>query len=293
ADPSLVDACHRDGCTALLVAAGELNEKLVTYLLERGADVTRRGKDDRTPLDMAATGRGRRRTGGAERFAAVAGILRRRGAKLTARSAVALGEADWLLARHAEGALVNPLDWATGGLLTIAVHHDRPDILELLLDLGFDPDERVPSSEVEGGGYSQGFPLWHCAAQGKREMAEILLKRGASPNAHVDSSGSAVYSAYSHRQWEMVELLRRHGGVVGADTVGVYRQTELARQMLANETASPLPAGTPPPASSVIEELLEFGASGGDPEIVRMALERVDWPRDDARWFWILGSPLS
>src|SRR5262249_25559284 len=49
----------------------------------------------------------------------------------------------------------------------------------------------------------------------------------------------------------------------------------------------------PPPASSVIEELLEFGASGGDPEIVRMALERVDWPRDDARWFWILGSPLS
>lgn len=293
ADPSLIHARHRDGWTPLSVAAGELNERLVAYLLERGADVTQRGKDGRTPLDMAATGRGRRRAGGAERFAAVAGRLRQYGAELTARSAVALGEAEWLRARHAEGTLANPIDWATGGLLTIAVDHDRPDILELLLDFGFDPNERVCSDEVEGESYSQGFPLWHCAAQGKREMAEILLKHGADPNVHVDSSGSSVYSAYSHRQWEMVELLRRHGGVVGADTVGIYRQTELARELLANEVVAPTQEGTAKPESRVALELLEFGASGGDPEIVRMALERVDWPRDDPRWFWILGSPLS
>ncbi|MGH9854098.1 MAG: ankyrin repeat domain-containing protein [Blastocatellia bacterium] len=288
ADPSLIHARHRDGWTPLHVAAGELNERLVMYLLERGADVMRHGKDDRTPLDLAATGRGRRKAGGAERFAAVAEILRRRGAELTPPSAVALGAADWLRARHAEGALVNPLDWAMGGLLTIAVHHDRPEILELLLDLGFDPDEQVRSSEVEGASYSQGFPLWHCAAHGKYAMAELLLKRGANPNVHMDSSGSAVYSAYSHRQWAMVELLRSYGGVVGADTVAIYRQTELARQMLADEAAGLLPEG-----SKVAEELLHFGASGGDPEIVRMALERVDWPRDDPRWFRILGEPLS
>src|SRR5262249_51186279 len=151
-----------------------------------------------------------------------------------------------LRARHAEGALINPLEWSTGGLLTIAVDHDRPDILELLLDFGFDPDERVRLNEVESGGTSQGFPLWHCAAQGKRAMAEILLKHGAAPNVHVDSSGSWVYSAYSHRQWEMVELLRRHGGVVGADTIGIYRQTELARQLLAEEVAKQ-PAGPDAP----------------------------------------------
>jgi len=23
-----------------------------------------------------------------------------------------------------------------------------------------------------------------------------------------------------------------------------------------------------------------------------MALERIDWPRDDARWFWMLWRPL-
>ena len=30
-----------------------------------------------------------------------------------------------------------------GGLLTVAVRHNRPEILWLLLDFGFDPDERV------------------------------------------------------------------------------------------------------------------------------------------------------
>ena len=105
----------------------------------------------------------------------------------------------------------------------------------LLLDFGFDPDERVSSGEGDWVAYSQGYPLWHCAALGRREMAEMLLQRGANPNVHVDSSGSSVYSAYSHKQWDMVELLRRHGGVVSADTAAIYRQTDLARQMLADE----------------------------------------------------------
>jgi hypothetical protein len=37
---------------------------------------------------------------------------------------------------------------------------------------------------------------------------------------------------------------------------------------------------------------LRFGASGGDPEIVRMALARIDWPRDSPRWFRPLTEPL-
>jgi len=199
-----------------------------------------------------------------------------------ARAAVASGDVEWLRARHAAGTLANPIRWDGGGLLTVAVRHNRPEMLPLLLDFGFDPDERVSSGEGDWVAYSQGYPLWYCAALGRREMAEMLLRRGANPNVHVDSSGSAVYSAYSHKQWEMVELLRRHGGVVSADTAAIYRQTELARQMLADE------AGV-----ALAEELLRFGASGGDPEIVRMALERIDWPRDDPRWFRILAEPLD
>ena len=210
-----------------------------------------------------------------------------------ARTAVASGDMEWLRARHAEGALVNPVRWDGGGLLTVAVRHNRPEMLTALLDFGFDPDERVSIGEGDWVAYSQGYPLWHCAALGKCEMAETLLRRGASPNVHVDSSGSAVYSAYSHKQWEMVELLQRHGGVVSADTAATYRQTDLARRMLADEIRGALPNGIVSPGKPVAEELLNFGASGGALEIVRMALERIDWPRDDPRWFRILARPLD
>jgi len=207
-----------------------------------------------------------------------------------ARAAVASGDIEWLRVRHAEGTLANPIRWDGGGLLTVAVRHNKPDVLLLLLDYGFDSDERVSSGEGDWMAYSQGYPLWYCAALGRREMAEMLLEGGASPNVHVDSSGSAVYSAYSHKQWEMVELLRRHGGVVSADIAAIYRQADLARQMLADDDRGALPEGIVSPGKPLAEELL---AHGGDPEIVRMALERIHWPRDDPRWFRYLTNPLS
>ena len=171
--------------------------------------------------------------------------------------------------------------------------HNLPEVLRLLLDFGFDPNERVSIGEGDWVAYSQGYPLWHAAALGRQEMAEVLLQRGANPNVHVDSSGSSVYSAYSHKQWGLVELLRRHGGLVSADTAAIYRQTDLARQMLLDDAKGQLAPGIVSPGKPLAEELLHFGASGGDPEIVRMALEKIDWPRDDPRWFRCLTEPLS
>src|SRR5439155_448190 len=43
---------------------------------------------------------------------------------------------------------------------------------------------------------------------------------------------------------------------------------------------------------TVAEQILWSGASGRSPDIVRMALERVEWPRDDPRWFGMLWRPL-
>ena len=167
-----------------------------------------------------------------------------------ARAAVAAGDTAWARARAAEGKLVNQIRWDEGGLLTVAVRHDQGEMLRLLLETGFDPDERVSNGEGDWVAYSQGYPLWQAAALGRREMAD---------------------------------LLRRHGGVVSADIAAIYRQTDLARQMLADEAR-----GEP-----VAPELLRHGASGGDPEIVRMALEQIDWPPDDVRWFRCLTEPLS
>jgi len=84
----------------------------------------------------------------------------------------------------------------------------------------------------------------------------------------------------------MIDLMVQHGGWIDAASVGYLRNVELARRMLQGELDPHLEYGT------VEEQILWSGASGRSPEIVRMALERIDWPRDDTRWFWMLWRPL-
>jgi ankyrin repeat protein len=273
------------GWTPLHAASRKLDSHLVAQLLDDGADATARGRHGITPLDMAAHSSS---AATADQFAVVAALLRSKGAKLTASAAVALGDADWLRARHAEGELTNPIE-DTGGLIRIATSHNRPDILTLLLDFGFDPDERTRYEAVGGDGiaFTSGMALNHCAQCGKYALAEMLLQRGADPNAAVYASGGPVFSAYSQQDWKMVELLERYGGVACATTAGLYRQTSLAKKMLAGESPYRLERGETLP-----EELLWGAACGGDAEIVRVALNLVDWPRDDPRWFSILEQPL-
>ncbi len=230
-----------------------------------------------TPLDVAARG-------GPERFAAMAKVLLAHGAVRTPLAAVALGDVEWLRRAHADGTLANPLD-GDGGLLTATVRHDQAEVLALLLDFGLDPDERVRLPDLDGDEvvYTWGMPLWHAARRRSHRMAEMLLDRGADPNADVYASGTPMFMAYSGRtDWNLVALLRRHGGRVEPFIAGYYRQTDLARDMLDNADDK----------QSVAEELLGAAATGGDPEIVRMALAHVDWPRDDPRWFPVLEQPL-
>jgi len=117
----------------------------------------------------------------------------------------------------------------------------------------------------------------------------MLLKAGANPNASVYASGDPMFTAYSREDWKMVELLERYGGKPNATTAGLYRRTELARRMLSGEAEYRLDGVG---GATLAEQLLWGAACGGDPEIVRMALERVDWVRADARWFTILEQPL-
>ena len=289
-DPALIHTRHAQfGVTPLHVACKVLNLPIVKWLVERGASVGARGWHELTPLDAAAYDSG---DDTAVEFAAIVRMLLDHGAAMTPAAATAIGDAEWLQAQHSKGLLANPIE-DSGGLLRIAASHNRPEILRNLLDFGLDPDERKRFGDANGPEitYTWGMPLWHCASAGKYEMAELLLRRGADPNASVYASGTPLYQAYGRRDWQMVDLLQRHGGRPNGTLAGLYRQTDLARRLLAGEAGNVEPdgmfAGRP-----LAEELLWAGACGGDPEIVRMALERVDWSREDPRWFGILEQPL-
>jgi ankyrin repeat protein len=263
---ALIRARNRDGWTQLHVASFVGNERVAEWLAVHGADVNEPGPNrGLTPIDVAAT-------------PAMASLLRRHGAQMTARAAVILGDAEWLRAHDDRG----------GELLTIAVKQDRPEILRLLLDFGLDPDERHRLERIEEAVYSAGQPLWSCADEGKLEMARLLLERGADPNVHVYASGPAMHKAFERKDAAMLELLERHGGVVPPVTVGLLKDRERARRMLAEEAAGKaLPAGILE-GRNVSEDLLRGAADSGDAGIVRMSLPGVDWERADDRWYWIL-----
>jgi hypothetical protein len=171
-------------------------------------------------------------------------------------------------------------------------------VLRRLLEMGLDPDERLQVGQLEDQTFSTGGPLLEAVNTGRIDMARVLLAHGADPNARVFTSGSPTAAAYSggsprgHAPDQaMIDLMVEHGGWIDAASVGYLRNVELARRMLEGEVDTHLESGTFS-GETVEEQILWSGASGRSAEIVRMALERIDWPREDPLWFWMLWRPL-
>jgi ankyrin repeat protein len=289
-EPALAGMCPPDGVTMLHRAAQYGLLRVAKWLLDHGADVNKQSQPDfwrwkgRTPLEFAvwecAADSGRSAT------EAMAALLIDHGAELTPLAAGALGRWDYLASC--------PLDSLQGkGVLQAAVRGDRPDVLRRLLELGLDPNERMQLGQIEDQTFSSGGPLLEAVNTERIDMARLLLAHGADPNASVFTAGSATAAAYAggsprrHAPDQaMIDLMVEHGGWIDAASVGYMGNVELARRMLQGEVDPHLESGT------VEEQILWSGASGRSAEIVRMALERIDWPRDDTRWFWMLWRPL-
>jgi ankyrin repeat protein len=268
-------------------AANAYDVETVTRLIDEGADPNALAFGRWTPLDAAASRWWKANT---DDFEHVARLLMSRGARMTPRAAAALGDVEWLGARHAEGALRDDRDGGgEGGPLRIAVTHNRLDVLEFLLDAGFDPDDRQRLSDEDEAPFTWGMPLQAAVELQRYEMAEMLLKRGADPNAEIYASGDPMFSAFSRNDDKMIALLESYGGVPAATSAGLYRKPDLARRMLSGEAKYRVDGAAGAPLA---EQLLWGAACGGDPETLRMALDRIDWSRDDPRWFGMLEQPL-
>jgi hypothetical protein len=220
----------------------------------------------------------------------MAALLIERGAGLTPLAAAALGRWDYL-------ASCAPDSLQGKGVLQAAVRGDRPDVLRRLLETGLDPNERMQLGQLEDQTFSSGGPLLEAVNTGRIDMARLLLAHGADPNASVFTAGSATAAAYtggSPRRHEpdqaMIDVMVQHGGWIDAPSVGYLRNVELARRMLEGELDPHLESGAF--SGNPVEAILWSGASARSAEIVGMALERIDWPRDDPRWFWMLWRPL-
>jgi ankyrin repeat protein len=236
AHPALVHTANSEGRTPLHWASACLWPRLAAWLVDHGADANARATAGETPLDVVGDWRDDSSVGRDHLSTRMGEMLIARGAEPTARLAVAVGDVHWLRARHAEGALNNE-----SRLVTQAVKSNRPEILTLLLDLGLDPDESGRVGGLDEVVPTSGEPLRECARLGRRDLAEILLTRGANPNTNVYAASSALDEAYARRDEAMIALLERHGGRL-------------------------------PPAA--------------------VALEDIDWPPSDPRWYGKLENAL-
>ena len=268
-------------------AANAYEIETVSRLIDAGADPNTLAFGRWTPLDAAASRWWKANTDDFER---IARLLMARGARMTPRAAAALGEVEWLRARHAEGALRDEKDGGgEGGPLRIAVTHNRRAVVEFLLDAGFDPDDRQRLSDEDEAPFTWGMPLQAAVELQRYDLAETLLKHGADPNAQIYASGDPMFSAFSRNDDKMIALLESYGGVPAATSAGLYRKPDLARRMLSGDAKYRVDGAAGAPLA---EQLLWGAACGGDPETLRMALDRVEWPRDDPRWFGMLEQPL-
>jgi ankyrin repeat protein len=297
ADPALVGACDVECITPLHLAAFKHDPALVGWLLDHGAspgalasrsdprcdDLPKSGK---TPLDFAAIVAGWAPEGSASfcyfmenvhvdpaRFYETARLLLAKGADLTPRAAVALGDREAVLRMHREGRLPNEIHIFRGGLLGIAVRMNRPDMIATLLDLGLDPNE-------SDGGESSGMPLWFASMCGRHEIAELLLARGADVNAMVYACGDSMGRAEDEK---MKALLRKHGARLTVETVTDLKTAQAILD--GNVTAYCLDDPEPLTLKAAAELLC-----GGDPEFIRICLPHITRKRDDPWWNGVLMS---
>jgi len=287
-EPRLVHWQRGDGWTMLHQASLMLCLDVAKWLVAHGADVNAHEPYSWTPLELV----GMNCTDFTpEKAAAMETLLISHGARMTAAAAVARGDEAWLRASHAAGTLTEPPDGY--GLVSRAVIRRRPDVLRLLLDFGFDPDERRRVKDIEEVVYSWGEPLRAAAQNDDLAMAETLLQHGADPNPSIYAASWPMFEAYQHNNRDMIALLERHGGFADAGLIGHVGLIDQAKQMLADEAAGRLRPRSVPEGETVAARLLVSGADGGQVEIVRLALEHLDWPRDDPRWHGNLMRPLG
>jgi ankyrin repeat protein len=289
ADETLIKACDRDGASPLHIAAEAGDLRLVEWLLAKRVSVSKTDLKGRTPLDRAVYSVYPVNKGSLDRFKLVGPRLRAAGSPLTLPAAVALGDGEFIAKLFRENRKAFDPTGAVGpGPLGIAVRHKRYDMIRLLLDLGQDVNETRRLEGLEHEQYSSSDPLWHAAQGNDLEAVKLLLDRGADPNAMLYASGTPTGTS---RDPKIVQLMIDHGGKIMSSSAGGRGHTQLARRLLQGLDLDKILPDTHPGAQ-LATQLCWGAACSGNPDVVRMALQQIDWPPDDKRWFYMVEQPM-
>ncbi len=202
-DPNLARVSNETGDTALHHAAHNGHLDLVHTLLAAGANPDAIRGDGYRPIHLALMPNwlmGVPR----ERGEAIAGELLARGARYTMFIAALRGDREFIRdALRRDRSLANEEDTNHHRPISAAARRNDVALALLLLDHGADPN--LPEE-----GAPRGHALWIAVHNRYRELARLLVERGADPDGMVESSGTPMMRA--EKDPELSALLKAHGG---------------------------------------------------------------------------------
>jgi ankyrin repeat protein len=246
ADPSLLDRGDKAGGTPLHCAVMLSARRVVTLLLDRGADIhaihsTSRGSGggwgpwDVQAIDLAIFGNNP--TAPAKGDFEMARLLMERGAACDLTVASALGDLERVRALlDQDPQRVREMRPNGRRPLTAALTFRHGAVARFLLERGADPGW----PEV---GSPHGASLRIAAGDGDREMVELLLAHGADPHSDIDSGGSALFAAKTPEIRAMLAGRAGERELDPYDLVWQNQDDEVMRRVTADPKSADLGCG--------------------------------------------------
>jgi ankyrin repeat protein len=221
ADPSLANLGSRRGLAPLHYAVLGGHRHLVTFLLDRGANIHARTPADEEAIDFAIWGDRRRRS-----HPDIAPALISRGATYDLTVASALGDLAGVRGMlDVDPSRVRETRPSGKRPLSAAVEAGHEEIVRLLLDRGVDPRWEEPDAP-------HGRSVHAAAELGSLTMVKLLLAHGADANEEIDSTSPASSFAATP---EIRALLESQAtGPNLWDTIWVENDAALLRRIAAN-----------------------------------------------------------
>ena len=218
----------------------------------------------------------------------LAEMLLGRGADRTAPWAIVTGDANWLRARHARRRAVQPAGSA----------HSCDQIGPPRHAAAAAGSRARPGRSRQGGRARRSRPYLGraaprmCLVRQARDGGDAFWSTARIPNTNVYAASSRVVrrpTSGMTPRWSRCSSGTAHGSSCLRRCAGTHRS---CRQIAGRRRSRPDARRLATPGSIVAADLLWGAIERPSPEIVRMALDRIDWPRDDARWHSILQNGL-
>lgn len=189
---------------------------------------------------------------------------------------------DWIK----QGANINAKSEHGESALRVAIEKDRFDIVRLLLDNG-------ASVNVDNNINTAATLFWSAAMVGNRDIVKLLLAKGEDINVRTGGGLSAIELGIDSERPDVIKLLMESGANPNAkrsydgQTTLMHAMHPLSKSLRVNPSVVSALADYHADVNAIDRmgvSVLEYAVLAGDPDVVRLLIERGASPNSSAHY---------